>query len=116
MALHLPVTESMKPKLTSYWNQRWEGNVTVARSLRVTWVGIHNKMTSYTFLLSKTSKVCDLAYHLTEAVTGHAGRGKIRIFMILRDGLLQREFADNDIIGTIPDPVELYAEVCHVFT
>ena len=112
MALRLPVIESMKPKLTPYWNQRG-----VARSLKVTWVGIHNKSTSYTFLLSETSKISDLAYHLSEAVTSeHAGRGKIRIFMILRDGLLQREFADNDIIGTIPDPVELYAEVCHVFT
>ena len=39
------------------------------------------------------------------------GTQKIRIFEISKDGRSQREFTGSEMIGNIPDPVDLYAEV-----
>lgn len=83
------------------------------RSLRVIWTGIHNKEEApHPFLLPKTSMVHDLADHLAKEVTlTPGGTGKIRIFEISKDGKTQKEFTGSEMIGNIPDPVELYAEV-----
>lgn len=84
------------------------------RSLKVIWTGIHNKEEStHSFLLPKTSPVSDLADHLAKQVTmvsGGPGSGKIRVFEVSKDGKTQREFTGSEMIGNIPDPVELYAE------
>ncbi|KAG2020400.1 ubiquitin carboxyl-terminal hydrolase 5 [Coprinopsis cinerea AmutBmut pab1-1] len=82
------------------------------RSLKVIWTGIHNKEeASYPFLLPKTSMVHDLADHLAKQVTlSPGGTGKIRVFEISKDGKMQKEFTGSEMIGNIPDPVELYAE------
>ncbi|ESK93065.1 ubiquitin carboxyl-terminal hydrolase 5 [Moniliophthora roreri MCA 2997] len=82
------------------------------RQLKVIWTGIHNKEEgSYPFLLPKTSSVHDLAENLAKKVTlAPGGTGKIRIFEISRDGKTQKEFTGSEMIGNIPDPVELYAE------
>jgi ubiquitin carboxyl-terminal hydrolase 7 len=83
------------------------------RQLKVIWTGIHNKEEgSYPFLLPKTSSVHDLAENLAKKVTlTPGGTGRIRIFEISRDGKTQKEFTGSEMIGNIPDPVELYAEV-----
>lgn len=83
------------------------------RSLKVVWTGIHNKEeSSHSFLLPKTSMVHDLADHIGKLVTlTPTGTGKIRVFEISKDGKTQREFTGSEMIGNIPDPVELYAEV-----
>lgn len=82
------------------------------RSLKVIWTGIHNKEEApHPFLLPKTSMVHDLADHLAKEVTlTPGGTGKIRIFEISKDGKTQKEFTGSEMIGNIPDPVELYAE------
>jgi ubiquitin carboxyl-terminal hydrolase 7 len=82
-------------------------------SLKVTWTGIYNKEEgTYAFLLPKTSIICDLADHLSTLVTlSSGGTGKIRIFEISRDGKTQKEYTGSEMIGNIPDPVDLYAEV-----
>ena len=68
------------------------------------------------FLLPKTSMVHDLAENLSKQVTlTPGGTGKIRIFEISKDGRTQREFTGSEMIGNIPDPVELYAEV-YIYT
>jgi len=38
------------------------------------------------------------------------GTGKIRVFEVSRDGKTQKEFTASEMIGNIPEPVELYAE------
>ena len=83
------------------------------RSLKITWTGIHNKEeASYPFLLPKTSMIHDLADHLARQVTlSSGGTGKIRVFEVSKDGKTQKEFTGSEMIGNIPDPVELYAEV-----
>jgi ubiquitin carboxyl-terminal hydrolase 7 len=83
------------------------------RSLKVTWTGIYNKEEgTYAFLLPKTSIICDFADHLSTLVTlSSGGTGKIRIFEISRDRKTQKEFTGSEMIGNIPDPVDLYAEV-----
>ncbi|KAI4527549.1 cysteine proteinase [Schizophyllum commune Loenen D] len=82
------------------------------RSLKIIWTGIHNKEeASFPFLLPKTSAVHELAEHLAKQVTlTPTGTGKIRIFEISKDYKTQREFTGSEMIGNIPDPVELYAE------
>ncbi|TFK76518.1 cysteine proteinase [Pluteus cervinus] len=82
------------------------------RSGKVVWTGIHNKEeTTIPFLLPKTSMVHDLADHLAKKVTlAPTGTGKIRIFEITKDGKSQKEFTGSEMIGNIPDPVDLYAE------
>ncbi|KAH9981229.1 ubiquitin carboxyl-terminal hydrolase 5 [Lactifluus volemus] len=84
------------------------------RSLKVNWTGIHNREeTTHTFLLPKTSMVHELADHLSKQVTMSAngqGSGKIRVFEVSKDGKTQKEFTGSEMIGNIPDPVELYAE------
>ena len=84
------------------------------RSLKIIWTGIHNREeASYPFLLPKTSMVHDLADQLTKHVTLAPGStGKIRVFEVSKDGKTQKEFTGSEMIGNIPDPVELYAEVC----
>lgn len=83
------------------------------RSLKVTWTGSHNKEESqHSFLLPKTSAVHELADHLAKQVNlAPGGTGKLRIFEVSRDGKTQKEFTGSEMIGNIPDPVELYAEV-----
>ena len=83
------------------------------RSLKVVWTGSHNKEEStHTFLLPKTSSVHDLADHLAKQVKlAPNGTGKIRVFEVSKDGKTQKEFTGSEMIGNIPDPVELYAEV-----
>ncbi|KAJ7582794.1 hypothetical protein C8J56DRAFT_955745 [Mycena floridula] len=82
------------------------------RSLKVIWTGIHNKEeATYPFLLPKTSSVHELAENLAKNVTlTSTGTGKIRIFEISKDGKTQKEFTGSEMIGNIPDPVELFAE------
>ncbi|KAL0946992.1 hypothetical protein HGRIS_013138 [Hohenbuehelia grisea] len=82
------------------------------RSLKVVWTGIHNKEEGvHPFLLPKTSMVHDLAEHLAKQVKLTAGgTNQIRIFEISKDGKTQKEFTNSEMIGNIPDPVELYAE------
>ncbi|KAG5646658.1 hypothetical protein DXG03_002648 [Asterophora parasitica] len=82
------------------------------RSLKVIWTGIHNKEeATHPFLLPKTSMVHDLADNLAKLVTlTPSGTGKIRVFEISKDGKTQKEFTGSEMIGNIPDPVELYAE------
>ena len=83
------------------------------RSLKVTWTGIYNKEEgTYTFLLPKTSIICDISDPLSTLVTlSSGGTGKIRIFEISNDGKTQKEYTGSEMIGNIPDPVDLYAEV-----
>jgi ubiquitin carboxyl-terminal hydrolase 7 len=82
------------------------------RSLKIIWTGIHNREeASHPFLLPKTSMVHDLADHLAKQVTLAPGStGKIRVFEVSKDGKTQKEFTGSEMIGNIPDPVELYAE------
>jgi ubiquitin carboxyl-terminal hydrolase 7 len=84
------------------------------RSLKVMWTGIHNKEEgSHEFLLPKTSSVHDLSEHLARVVNlTPGGTAKIRVFEVSKDGKTQKEFTGSEMIGNIPDPVELYAEVC----
>lgn len=86
------------------------------RSLKVIWTGSHNKEeSSHSFLLPKTSPVHDLAEHLTKQIKlSPGGTGKIRVFEVSKDGKTQKEFTGSEMIGNIPDPVELYAEVSPV--
>ncbi len=83
------------------------------RSLKVIWTGSHNKEEStHPFLLPKTSMVHDLTDHLAKQVKlTPGGTGKIRVFEVSKDGKTQKEFTGSEMIGNIPDPVELYAEV-----
>jgi ubiquitin carboxyl-terminal hydrolase 7 len=82
------------------------------RSLKIMWTGIHNREeASYPFLLPKTSMIHDLADLLAKQVTLSSGStGKIRVFEVSKDGKTQKEFTGSEMIGNIPDPVELYAE------
>ncbi|KAH7923859.1 cysteine proteinase [Leucogyrophana mollusca] len=82
------------------------------RSLKIIWTGIHNREeASHPFLLPKTSMIHDLADHLAKQVTlTPGGTGKIRVFEVAKDGKTQKEFTGSEMIGNIPDPVELYAE------
>jgi len=82
------------------------------RSLKVTWTGIHNKEEGiHQFLLPKTSMVHDLADNLAKLVSlSSNGTFKIRIFEISKDGKTQKEFTGSEMIGNIPEPVDLYAE------
>jgi len=82
------------------------------RSLKVTWTGVHNKEEGqHSFLLPKTSNVHDLAEHLSHRVKlSPEGSQKIRIFEVSKDGKTQKEFTGNEMIGNIPDPVELFGE------
>jgi len=43
--------------------------------------------------------------------TNGQGSSKIRVFEVSKDGKTQKEFTGSEMIGNIPDPVELYAEV-----
>ena len=82
------------------------------RSLKVVWTGIHNKEEStHPFLLPKTSMVHDLTEHLSKQVQlTPTGTGRIRVFEVAKDGRTQKEFTGSEMIGNIPDPVELFAE------
>ena len=57
--------------------------------------------------------VRDLGAELAKQVKLTAGgTNKIRVFEVFKDGKTQKEFTTSEMIGNIPDPVELYAEVC----
>jgi ubiquitin carboxyl-terminal hydrolase 7 len=81
------------------------------RSLKVTWTGVQNKEEStHPLLLPKTSSVHDLTEHLSKLVTvTPGGTGKIRIFEISKDGKMQKEFTNSEMIGELPE-VKLFAE------
>jgi Ubiquitin-specific protease C-terminal len=83
------------------------------RSLKVMWTGIHNREEAvHPFLMPKTSMVHDLTDNLAKLVTlAPGGTGKIRVFEVSKDGKTQKEFTGSEMIGNIPEPVELYAEV-----
>lgn len=87
------------------------------RSLKIIWTGIHNKEeATHTFLLPKTSPVSEVSEQLRKLVTlSPGGTGRIRIFEISKDGKTQKEYTNSEMIGNIPDPTELYAEVCLLF-
>ncbi|KAJ7030553.1 hypothetical protein C8F04DRAFT_1222353 [Mycena alexandri] len=82
------------------------------RSLRVVWTGIHNKEeATHPFLVPKTSTVNDLADHISKLVTlTPSSSQKIRVFEISKDGKTRKEFTGFEMIGNIPESVELYAE------
>jgi len=82
------------------------------RSLKVIWTGIHNKEEAvFPFLLPKTSMVHDLTDHIAkQVILSPTGSGKIRVFEVSKDGKTQKEFTGSEMIGNIPDPVELFAE------
>ena len=82
------------------------------RALTVTWVSIHNKWgLTYPFLLSKTSTVRDLIKELSKHVQlTQMGTGRIRVFKMAEDGETRDELTEAELIGNIPDPVELFAE------
>lgn len=82
--------------------------------LEVTWMNMHNtEMGAHSFLLPKTSTVHDLADRLTKEVElTSSGIGKIRIFEISKDGKTQKGFTGSEMIENMPEPVDLYAEVC----
>ncbi|KIY50921.1 ubiquitin carboxyl-terminal hydrolase 5 [Fistulina hepatica ATCC 64428] len=82
------------------------------RSLNIMWTGIHNREEAqFPFLLPKTSSVHELAEHLSKKVQlSPGGTGKIRVFEVSRDRKAQKEFTGSEMIGNIPDPVDLYAE------
>jgi len=82
------------------------------RSLKIMWTGIHNKEeATIAFLLPKTSNVHDLEDHLAKKVAlTPGGTMRIRVFEISKDGKTQKEFTGSEMIGNIPDPVDLYAE------
>lgn len=85
------------------------------RSLKIVWTGIQNKEeATHSFLLPKTSPVSDLSDHLRKQVSlSPGGTGKIRVFEVSKDGKTQKEYTNSEMIGNIPDPADLYAEVCH---
>jgi len=82
------------------------------RSLKIVWTGTQNREeTTHSFLLPKTSSVSDVSEQLRKLVTlSPTGTGRIRIFEISKDGKTQKEYTNSEMIGNIPDPVELYAE------
>ena len=82
------------------------------RSLRIIWTGVYNKEeATHPFLLPKTSNIHDLSEQLAKKVTlTPGGTGKIRIFEVHPNGKSQKEFTGGEMIGNIPDPVELFAE------
>ncbi|KAI6005523.1 ICP0-binding domain of ubiquitin-specific protease 7-domain-containing protein [Pisolithus albus] len=82
------------------------------RSLKVIWIGIQTREEAfYPFSLPRTSRIRDLADQLAQIVTlTPGGTGKIRVFEVSKDGKMQ-EFMGSDTIGSIPDQVDLYAEV-----
>ncbi|KIK23400.1 hypothetical protein PISMIDRAFT_10907 [Pisolithus microcarpus 441] len=84
----------------------------VMRSLKVIWIGIQTREEAfYPVLLPRTSKIRDLANQLAQIVTlTPGGTGKIRVFEVSKDGKT-KEFMDSDTIGSVPDQVDLYAEV-----
>jgi len=55
--------------------------------------------------------VHDLTEHLAKQIQlTQGGTGKIRVFEVSKDGKTQKEFTGSEMIGNIPDPVELFAE------
>lgn len=84
------------------------------RSLRIYWTGAHNKEeTVHSFLLPKTSSVHDLCDQLAKVVTLTAeGSKKIRIFEVphVSGYRQQRDFNGTDMIGNIPESIDLFAE------
>ena len=82
------------------------------RSLHVTWTGLHNKeKLMYPFLLLKTGMIHDLVEDLSKLVRlTPTGTGRIRVFEVAKDGKTKNEFVGYEMIGNIPDPVELFAE------
>ena len=54
----------------------------------------------------------ELTDHLEKQVKlTPGGTGKIRVFEVSKDGKTQKAFTGSEMIGNIPDPVDLYAEV-----
>ena len=82
------------------------------RSLKIIWTGLYNKEESmYSVLLPKTSMVLDLTGHLSKRVQlTPTGTGRIRVFEVTEGGKIRKEFTGSEMIGNLPDPIELFAE------
>lgn len=83
------------------------------KSLKVIWTGRNNKEElTYPFLLPKTSSFNELGDQLAKTVKIQpGGTGRIRVFEIGNGGRTQRECSGAEMIGNLPEPTELYAEV-----
>lgn len=86
------------------------------KSLKIVWTGLHNKEEgTHSFLLPRTTNFADLAAHLAEQVKVSSGDpSSIRVFFITKDGKRQEEYTYSELIGNVPDGIELYAEVRYV--
>lgn len=119
-SLNQSIAEIIQPSYTNHQNalilyEKLDVSIVeleTKRQLKVIWTGIHNKEEGVeSFLMPKTSPVHDLALELSKRVSlTPGGTGKIRVFEISKDGKTQKEFTGSEMIGNIPDPVELYAE------
>ncbi|PVG02230.1 putative ubiquitin-specific processing protease 21 [Serendipita vermifera] len=85
------------------------------RSLKVVWVGMHNKEeATHPFLLPKTNTVAELAEHVFKTVNPSLPPGiprRLRLFTISKDGKRQDEVNTGDMIGNLPDAAEIFAEI-----
>jgi ubiquitin carboxyl-terminal hydrolase 7 len=85
------------------------------RSLKVVWVGMHNKEEgTHPFLLPKTNTVAEVAEHIIKIVNPALPPGiprRPRLFTISKDGKRQDELNPGDMIGNLPDAAEIFAEV-----
>ena len=82
------------------------------RTLAVTWAGLTNGTTyMFLFLLPETNTVHDLVSRLSNLVSlTLPGTGRIRVFGVARDLGTKIVFAGPELIGDIPDSVDLFAE------
>lgn len=82
-------------------------------NLKINWMGVHNKKDAlHSFTLPRTTNIADLTAKLTEQVEISSGDvSSIRVFSITKDGKKQQEYTSCELIGNVPDKIELYAEV-----
>lgn len=83
------------------------------RSVRVVWMGAHNTEdpTQHPLLLPKTASVHELAEQLSHLVPlSPNGTRRIRIFETVAQGKQQHELGPSELVGTLPDNAELFAE------
>lgn len=120
-SLNQSIQEIMAPIFGSYWGtlilyEKLDVSIVeleMKRSLKIIWVDAQNQEgASHDFLLPKTTSVFDLANQLAKVISlKPSGTHKIRVFQMSVDKRAQREFSDGEMIGNVPEPVELYAEV-----
>lgn len=82
------------------------------RSLKVWWMGAHNREEgAQAFLLPKTCNINDVVEQLSKTVTlSPNGSHKIRIFELTSNGRQMREFNGGEMIGNIPEMIDLFGE------